>query len=177
MKRKSPAYKTTWTEVQNTPGIYLVCPGSNSVWAGFRTMGEAIICSMVLPEWKIVDWKWYCNVWWIMDNSFQVILQNNGLYSLILIGTYSNKIWASREYDLEIFEIGQVLGGNWWASKTGNFFWQRDENGVMRLFIVNGTVRYRTLYGGLVSCVICGNTTGLIWQYHGPNGPLQRNRF
>lgn len=47
-----------------------------------------------------------------MDNSFQVILQNNGLYSLILIGTYSNKIWASREYDLEIFEIGQVLGGN-----------------------------------------------------------------
>jgi len=50
-------YKTTWTNTQNIPGIYLVLPGSNSVWAGFKSKKQAETCLLVLPGWNLVNWK------------------------------------------------------------------------------------------------------------------------
>ncbi len=47
-----------------------------------------------------------------MSNSVHIQLQENGQYSLTLIGTFTNAVWASKEYNLEIFELGQILGGN-----------------------------------------------------------------
>ena len=49
----SQIYKTTFTEIQGRPGIYLVCPGSNSVWAGFISVKQARTCLLVLDGWKI----------------------------------------------------------------------------------------------------------------------------
>lgn len=54
LEKKMPrVYKTTFTAIQNTPGIYLDCPGSNSVWAGFKTKKEAETCLLILPEWRL----------------------------------------------------------------------------------------------------------------------------
>lgn len=50
-------YKTTWTEMCDTPGIYLVLPGSNSVWAGFKSVKQAKTCLLVLPNWTFLRWK------------------------------------------------------------------------------------------------------------------------
>ncbi len=47
-------FKSTWTDQQDTPGIYLVLPGSNSVWAGFKTKRQAETCLLVLPGWKLL---------------------------------------------------------------------------------------------------------------------------
>lgn len=44
--------KTTYTNIQNTPGHYLILPGSNSVWMGFQSEQEAKTCLLVLPDWK-----------------------------------------------------------------------------------------------------------------------------
>jgi len=46
--------KSTWTKCQNTPGVYLVLPGSNSCWMGFIDEDEARTCLLVLPEWKVI---------------------------------------------------------------------------------------------------------------------------
>ncbi len=50
-------YKTTWTKICNIPGIYLTCPGSNSVWAGFKSKRQAETCLLVLPGWKVAVLK------------------------------------------------------------------------------------------------------------------------
>ncbi len=48
-----PPYKTTWTLMCNIPGVYLVLPGSNSVWAGFQSEEQANTCALVLPGWRV----------------------------------------------------------------------------------------------------------------------------
>lgn len=45
-------YKTIYTNIQNTPGHYLILPGSNSVWTGFQSEQEAKTCLLILPDWK-----------------------------------------------------------------------------------------------------------------------------
>jgi hypothetical protein len=50
-------YKTTWSAVANTHGMYLVLAGSNSVWAGFKSKKQAETCLLVLPGWKFLNWK------------------------------------------------------------------------------------------------------------------------
>jgi len=50
-------FKSTWTKEQNTKGIYLVLPGSNSVWCGFKSKKEAEICMQVLLGWKVLIHK------------------------------------------------------------------------------------------------------------------------
>lgn len=52
-KEKSHIFQSTWTDMQDTPGIYLCAPGSNSVWAGFRYEGEAQTAAMVLPGFRL----------------------------------------------------------------------------------------------------------------------------
>lgn len=46
-------YKTSWNDIEDTPGIYLLLPGSASVWAGFTSQRQAKTCLAVLPGWKL----------------------------------------------------------------------------------------------------------------------------
>lgn len=50
-------YKTSWNNIEDRPGIYLLLNGSCSVWAGFKSMKEAKTCLQVLPNWKVIKRK------------------------------------------------------------------------------------------------------------------------
>ena len=49
---KARIHKTLWTSGSNIPGHYLLFPGSNSAWAGFKSKKEAETCLQVLPGWR-----------------------------------------------------------------------------------------------------------------------------
>jgi len=52
-KKQAETFLTTFTDIQDRPGIYLTRPGSNFVWAGFKSKKQAETCLLVLPGWKI----------------------------------------------------------------------------------------------------------------------------
>jgi hypothetical protein len=48
-----PPFKCQWNDIEGKPGIYLTLNGSASVWAGFKSLKEALTCLKVLPGWKL----------------------------------------------------------------------------------------------------------------------------